>query len=70
MKKSAKKTSTTASPPERCDTRVWSGECSHSSDVSGKKENLCVTCGTIHKLDHEVHHEEFPHVSGDTDNLY
>ena len=69
MREPAKKAFTTALPPERCDTKVWSGECSHG-DASGKNEYLCVSCGTIRSLDHEVHHEKFPHVSGDTDNLY
>ncbi len=70
MREPAKKTSMTTSAPERCDTRVWSGDCSHGGDASGKNEYLCVSCGTIVNLDHEMHHEVFPHVSGDTDNLY
>jgi hypothetical protein len=55
--------------PDRCDTRVWSGECAQSDDATGKNEYLCTVCGTIRNLDHEVHHEVFPHVSGDSDNL-
>jgi len=70
MRKTAKKAFTTASPPERCDTKVWSGDCDHSGDATGGNEYLCVSCGTIRNLDHEMHHETFPHVSGDTDNLY
>ena len=69
MRETTKKPITTELPPERCDTKVWSGECAHSGDTSGGKEYLCTVCGTIRGLDHEVHHEVFPHVSGDTDNL-
>ncbi len=59
----------TEPPPDRCDTRVWSGECAHSDNATGENEYLCALCGTIRNLDHEVRHEMFPHVSGDTDNL-
>ncbi|GAM09356.1 hypothetical protein OR1_01633 [Geobacter sp. OR-1] len=55
---------------ERCDTRIWSGECKHETTVSNGDNYLCVTCGTIRNLDHEVGHELFPHIKGDTDNLY
>ncbi len=56
------------SPPERCDVKVWSGECRHD-DVAAGNEYLCSLCGTINSLDHEMRHEVFPYVSGDTDNL-
>ncbi len=54
------------SPQERCDIKVWSGQCGDS----GENKYLCNVCGSIHDLNHEMHHEGFPHVSGDSDNLY
>jgi hypothetical protein len=69
MRKGTKKTIMTESPQERCDIKVWSGECRQSDSETGGKEYLCPLCGTISGLDHELHHEGFPHVSGDTDNL-
>lgn len=54
--------------PERCDVKVWSGECRHD-DVTAGNEYLCSLCGTIKSLDHEMRHEVFPYVSGDTDNM-
>lgn len=63
-------TGATRAPQERCDIRVWSGECRQGGDAAGGSEYLCATCGTIANLDHEMHHEIFPHVSGDEDNLY
>ena len=57
------------SPQERCDTRVWSGDCRQKDYETGSNEYLCSLCGTIRDLDHEMHHEAFPHVCGDTDNL-
>ncbi|KAF0219463.1 MAG: hypothetical protein FD174_1923 [Geobacteraceae bacterium] len=65
----AGKTITTESPEDRCDTKVWSGECQHGDYATSGEKYLCTLCGTIRNLDHEVHHEIFPHVSGDTDNL-
>jgi len=49
---------------DRCDTRVWSGDCTHD------EKYLCVSCGKIPGLNHEVRHEIFPHIKGDTDSLY
>ncbi len=54
---------------KRCDIKTWSGECRQSDSPSGEKKYLCAVCGTIVDLNHEVRHEHFPHVSGDTDNL-
>jgi hypothetical protein len=55
--------------PERCDIKVWSGECERIDSRTGKNEYACALCGTIRNIDHEVHHELFPHLSGDTDKL-
>jgi hypothetical protein len=63
------KAAATESPAARCDIKVWSGECERSDSRTGKSEYACALCGTIRNIDHEVHHELFPHVSGDTDNL-
>ena len=52
-----------------CDVRVWSGSCDHSEYTTAGDKYLCASCGTIVGLNHEVHHEVFPHVSGDDDNL-
>ncbi len=59
----------TESPQERCDVKVWSGECRHEYSLTSGEKYLCTLCGTIRNLDHEVRHETFPYVSGDTDNL-
>ncbi len=67
--RATERTTTTGAPEERCDIKVWSGECQQSDYTAGKNEYLCAVCGTITGLDHEMHHENFPHVSGDTDNL-
>lgn len=64
------RTSMTEAPQERCDIRVWSGECRQGEDAASGTKYLCATCETISNLDHEMHHEIFPHVSGDDDNLY
>jgi hypothetical protein len=53
-----------------CDVRVWSGSCEQNEVEGGVKTYLCASCGTIPNLNHEVHHEMFPHVCGDEDNLY
>jgi hypothetical protein len=52
-----------------CDVRVWSGTCQTGEDATGGDKYLCAVCGTIQGLTHEVHHEHFPHISGDEDNL-
>jgi len=59
----------TESWEDRCDTRVWSGDCEHDEATNGDTY-LCAYCGKIPVLDHEVRHEIFPHIEGDTDNLY
>lgn len=57
-------------PEETCDVRVWRKECERTDYTAKGEKYLCATCEKIHNLDHEVHHEIFPHVHGDTDNLY
>jgi len=54
---------------QSCDIRVWCEECQQSSYTTKEEKYLCAVCGKILKLDHEVRHEGFPHVSGDPDNL-
>ena len=54
---------------ERCDTRVWSGACEKSDYKDSSDKYLCIACGTLSNLTHEVRHEVFPLVSGDYDNL-
>lgn len=52
-----------------CDIRVWCEECKRSEYTTQGEKYMCATCGRIMDLGHEVHHEIFPHVSGDKDNL-
>ena len=52
-----------------CDIKVWSASCERSEYANEGGKYLCATCGKIAGLDHEVHHEVFPHVCGDEDNL-
>lgn len=54
---------------QRCDTRVWSGECMHSDSADTGEKYLCEVCGQLANLDHEVRHDTFPYVSGDKDFL-
>lgn len=52
-----------------CQIRVWCEACKRSDYASQAEKYLCNTCGKIMVLDHEVHHEPFPHLSGDKDNM-
>ena len=52
-----------------CDVRVWCAACERSDYKTEGDKYLCATCGKIVGLTHEVHHEVFPHVSGDEENL-
>lgn len=70
MKATERKAIIREGPQERCDSKVWSGECRHDDYTTSGDHYLCVTCGRIRDLDHEVKHEIFPHISGDKDNLY
>lgn len=64
-----RKTSRAEAPEDRCDTKVWSGECRHDDYSTSGDKYLCTVCGTILNLNHEVRHETFPYVSGDKDFL-
>ncbi|HEY5974694.1 MAG TPA: hypothetical protein VIU41_08140 [Geobacteraceae bacterium] len=54
---------------ERCDTKIWSGTCEHSSYKTLGEKYLCDVCGTLSSHDHEVSHEGFIHISGDEHSL-
>lgn len=52
-------------PADRsCDHKSWSPSCRHSENQTGGDKYLCATCGKEITLDHEIHHEHFPHISG------
>ena len=54
---------------ESGDIKIWCKECEKSDyNIIGDKY-VCRSCGKSLDLDHEVHHEIFPHVVGDSDNL-
>lgn len=55
---------------EGCDSRTWSPECLRADYTDSGTKYLCDACGKIAVIDHEVHHEVFPHVSGDAEKLY
>jgi hypothetical protein len=57
------------STEKTCDVRIWCPECQRDEYVTSGDKYLCVYCGNIMSLDHEVRHEIFPHVSGDYDKL-
>ena len=52
-----------------CDVKMWCGSCQHNEYTHEGEKYLCATCGKIMTLDHEIHHEHFPHISGDTENM-
>lgn len=52
-----------------CDIRIWCEECQRGDYTTMGEKYLCAGCGRILNLDHEVHHEIFPHVTGDKDHL-
>ncbi len=52
-----------------CDVKIWSEECMRDDFATSGEKYLCTSCGRIATLDHEVHHEIFPYVSGDYDKL-
>ena len=52
-----------------CDIRVWDDSCRRSEYKSEGDKYLCAACGKIPLLHHEVHHEHFPHMCGDEDDM-
>ena len=52
-----------------CDVRVWCESCQRSEYTAQGDKYLCTTCGKIAGLEREVHHEHFPHLSGDVDKM-
>lgn len=52
-----------------CDVRVWCPSCERSAYTQSEDKYLCASCGKIMNLNHEMHHEHFPHLSGDKDNM-
>ena len=52
-----------------CEIRVWSDSCRRSEYTTEAEKYLCAACGKIPVLHHEVHHEHFPHLFGDEDEM-
>ena len=52
-----------------CDIRVWCPSCQRNAYTKSEEKYLCATCGKIMELRHEMHHEHFPHLSGDKDEM-
>lgn len=50
---------------ERCDVRIWSAECKHEGAAQDRDKYLCVSCGKLPVLTHEVRHDIYSYVSGD-----
>lgn len=55
---------------EKCDIKVWADSCQQEEFTSKSDKYLCDSCGQIKVLDHEMHHEHFPHMSGDKDTMH
>lgn len=55
---------------ESCDIKIWCKDCEKSDYTAIGDKYVCTSCGKSLHLDHEVHHEIFPHVVGDYDKLY
>ena len=58
-----------ATGKQDCDIKVWSDSCRRDEYTTNTDKYLCASCGKIEVIDHEMHHEHFPHLSGDTDNM-
>jgi len=54
---------------DRCDVRIWSGDCTQTDAESTSDKYLCKSCGKIDDSDHEVRHDYYSYVSGDYQNL-
>lgn len=52
-----------------CDVRVWCPSCKRSEYTQSGDKYLCAACGKIMDLQREMHHEHFPHLSGDKDKM-
>ncbi|MCM0084309.1 hypothetical protein L4X63_22240 [Geomonas sp. Red32] len=58
-------------PADRsCDIKSWSSSCAKDDVEDSGEKYLCPTCGKIGKLDHEIHHEHFPHLAGDPELMH
>ncbi|MDZ4184550.1 MAG: hypothetical protein U1D97_06180 [Desulfuromonadales bacterium] len=57
-------------PKEASASKLWCEECQGSDYVTKEDKYLCASCGKVLNADREVHHEIFPHVSGDTDKMH
>jgi len=55
---------------KKCDSRIWCAACERSNYITLGDKYLCANCGKVMESDHEMHHEIFPHIVGDDDNLY
>ena len=58
-----------ANMSEGCDIRVWCDSCRRSEYTTEGEKYLCAACGKIVGLEREMHHEHFPHLSGDKDSM-
>lgn len=53
----------------KCEVRIWCPDCERNEYTTKGEQYLCTSCGKVLESHHEVHHEIFPHVSGDKDHL-
>jgi len=54
---------------DRCDSRIWSGECEHETYATLSEKYLCDVCGTISTIDHEMVHDGSVYINGDDRSL-
>jgi hypothetical protein len=55
----------------RCDVKVWSPSCVHTTYTQQGDKYLCDSCGKIKDLNHEIGHDMFPHLKAeDESNLH
>ena len=54
---------------DRCDVRIWSGDCLKTDAHTSGEKYLCKSCGKIDDTDHKVSHEYYSNISGDYKNL-
>lgn len=61
----------TGASEQRCDVKVWSPACERHDFRADGDKYLCVACGKIQELTHEIGHDHFPHLKAeDESNLY